>query len=191
MQRLREKMESYFPLSEETWALFLQICRVRELRKGQMLLRAGEVPRSFYFVFRGLFRSFVLSGDGAKEINNTFFEEGRFPASVVALLEASESKHFLQALEDSVVVEIDHRKYRALLAESEDLKMYHIHYLERHWVMEKEPQQISLLSEDAGERYREFLKRYPHIVDRIPLHHIASRIGITATQLSRIRKRMR
>ena len=42
--------------------------------------------------------------------------------------------------------------------------------------------------ENATERYLKLLSKYPDISERIALHHIASHLGITPTQLSRIRK---
>ncbi len=66
--------------------------------------------------------------------------------------------------------------------------LYHISYMEKHWVLEREPLEVSLLGDEGRERYLKFVKRYKHMIDRIPLYHIASRIGVTATQLSRIRK---
>lgn len=188
---LRETMNDYVRLGENTWNEFRALCSVRSIQKNAALLQIGEVPRSFFFVYKGLFRAFSIGeNDAAKEVNKTFFQEGRFPASIAALLTSDESRFCIQALEDSIVVEVDHTRYRRLLQNSEELKLYHIAYLERHWVLEKEPQEISFLEDDAKVRYLRFIEDYPDLLERIPLHHIASRIGITPTQLSRIRKEL-
>ncbi|MEQ9363608.1 MAG: Crp/Fnr family transcriptional regulator [Leptospirales bacterium] len=185
---LRETMRSYAPIGDGTWTAFRSICGVRRVQKGEALVRIGEVPRSLFFVYAGLFRAFMIGGaNGEREVNKNFFEEGRFPASVAALLTGSESEFCIAALEDSIVVEIDHAAYRRLLARNEELKTYHIAYLEKHWVLEKEPQEVALLQDDAKVRYADFIKYNPDLARRIPLHHIASRIGVTPTQLSRIR----
>ncbi|MDH6310542.1 hypothetical protein M2451_003368 [Dysgonomonas sp. PFB1-18] len=42
--------------------------------------------------------------------------------------------------------------------------------------------------EDSLIRYEELLKLHPDIEKNVPLQHIASHLGITPTQLSRIRK---
>lgn len=60
--------------------------------------------------------------------------------------------------------------------------------MEVHWIIEKEPLEISLRHFDAKVRYEEFLKKYPQLVKRLKKHHIASYLGITPTQLSRICK---
>jgi hypothetical protein len=46
------------------------------------------------------------------------------------------------------------------------------------------------VQEDASQRYVRFIQDYPFLVERLPQHHIASHLGITPTQLSRIRKKI-
>jgi hypothetical protein len=64
----------------------------------------------------------------------------------------------------------------------------HIHYLEVHWLLEKEPKEISYLQYEAKARYLKFLDVFQAILPRLPQYHIASYLGITPTQLSRIKK---
>lgn len=189
---LREAMNKYADLSEQTWKEFIQISKLVKIKKGENLVALGDKPHAVYFVYKGLFRAFILGGeDFDKEVNKNFFDEGRFPASISALLQKQESEICIQALEDSIIIEINHDKYRGLLKRFEDLKWYHIQYLEAHWILEKEPQELSLLGDDSKNRYLKFLKQYPHLEKRIALYHIASKIGITPTQLSRIRKEIK
>jgi CRP-like cAMP-binding protein len=53
--------------------------------------------------------------------------------------------------------------------------------------VEKQQQQIELLTKTAEERYKILLKRFPEIHQRIAQKHIASYLGITPQSLSRIR----
>ncbi len=55
----------------------------------------------------------------------------------------------------------------------------------------KEKNEISLILDDAMTRYQNFIEQNPNIQNRIPLHHIANHLGITPTQLSRIRKNIK
>jgi CRP-like cAMP-binding protein len=146
------------------------------------------VPRSFAFVHLGLFRGYVLDEKGG-EYNKSFFTEGRFPGAMTALLRQESSRFTIDALEDSAIIEIDHAAYRRLLQEYDDLKLYHIHYLERHWLLDKDAREVALVQEDAASRYQCFLRDFPDLAARLPQYHIASHLGITPTQLSRIRKK--
>ena len=47
---------------------------------------------------------------------------------------------------------------------------------------------VALLNLTALEKYDLFLKNYPGLLNRIPHYYIAQYLGITSTQLSRVRK---
>jgi CRP-like cAMP-binding protein len=192
LQYLLDTMNSYAPISKETWHEFKEICRVYEISKDEEIVSLGIKSESIFFVVKGIFRAFVLGGDdGEKEVVKNFFDEGRFPASITSMLKGEVSDFCIEALESSIVVKINFYKYRELLEKYEDLKWYHIQYLEKHWLLEREPQELSLLNQDAKKRYLSFLNQYPGTIDRVALYHVASRIGVTPTQLSRIRKELK
>jgi hypothetical protein len=72
--------------------------------------------------------------------------------------------------------------------QKEDLKLFQIHYLEQNWLLAKDEREIEIVQDNATTRYLRFTRAYPNLVDRLPQYHIASHLGITPTQLSRIRK---
>jgi hypothetical protein len=47
---------------------------------------------------------------------------------------------------------------------------------------------ISLIADEAKDRYLKLLKEKPHIIQNVSLKHIATFLGVTDTSLSRIRK---
>lgn len=185
---LRQAMASYHPLSDDTWEALRAFCQYRRVDRQALICRVGEVPRSFAFVCKGLFRVFVLDEKG-HEFNKNFFPEGRFPGSMTALLRQEPSLHSIEALESSVIIEINFQSFRELLYRSEDLKLFQIHYLEAHWLLDKDTREVRLVQQDASERYQAFQREYPELLERLPQYHIASHLGVTPTQLSRIRKK--
>jgi CRP-like cAMP-binding protein len=187
LSALRESIESYAPVSDETWSALRAICRVKQVPRGHILYPAGEVPASFAFVYLGLFRVYATDEKG-HEYNKNFFDEGKYPGAMTALLTNSPSLTTIEALEDSTVVTIDFKRYRKLLEKRHDLKMYQIHYLERNWLLVKDSREIEIVQKDATQRYLRFVEEHGAIATRIPQYHIASHLGITPTQLSRIRK---
>ena len=187
MRALRASIDTYSAVSDATWRALGAICRVEDVPRGHILYPAGAIPTSFAFVYRGLFRVYVMDDKG-NEYNKNFFDEGKYPGPMVALLTATRSEATIEALEDATVVSIDFRGYRRLLSASDDLKMYHIRYLEQNWLLAKDSREIALVQDDATRRYLAFLDNHGAIAGRIPQYHIASHLGITPTQLSRIRK---
>ncbi|MEN0037419.1 MAG: Crp/Fnr family transcriptional regulator [Cellvibrio sp.] len=186
---LKKSMDSYYPLGADTWVAILAISKYRELKKQQVLYALGEIPSAFAFVYSGLFRTFITDEKGT-EYNKNFFYEGTFPGSMTALLRKEPSEFAIVALEPAQIIEIDFAAYRALLHQCEDLKLFQIYYLEKNWLLAKDAREIAIVQEDATQRYLKFIAEYPFLVERLPQHHIASHLGITPTQLSRIRKNL-
>lgn len=184
---LRKTINSYSPVTEETFNGIVKNSKIRNLEKGNTFTYIGRIPATFGYVYRGLLRAFITDENGT-EYNKIFFHENTFPGSMVALLTHTESDFAIMALEQTTIIEINQKAYRQLLFEKDDLKTFHIIYLERNWVIEKEKREVSLVQETATERYLKFCRKYPKLTKRIPDYHIASHIGVTPTQLSRVKK---
>ena len=184
---LIKTINSYFPLTKETFNRIKESANIRDLEKGDTFTHIGQIPKTFGYVYSGLLRAYITDEKGT-EYNKIFFAEHTFPGSMVALLTRTESEFAIMALEKSTIIEINQKAYRQLLFEKDDLKTFHIAYLEKNWVIEKEQREVSLVQETATERYLKFCKKYFHLKNRIQDYHIASHIGVTPTQLSRIKK---
>ncbi|MEM7419724.1 MAG: Crp/Fnr family transcriptional regulator [Pseudomonadota bacterium] len=186
---LRATMATYFPLSDETWNAFLPFCTQRYITKNTYLYELGELPTSFSFIVQGLVRGFTCNESG-HEYNKNFFCEGQFPGPMTALLTASPSRLAFETIENTLVVEIEFTGFRKLLFSNHELMKFQIHYLEKNWLLHKDAREIELVQDDASLRYQQFTKDFPLLVNRLPLYHIASHLGITPTQLSRIRAKL-
>ncbi len=184
---LKSVLDGYYPLCLNTWQAFMKICTPLCIDKHDYICRANELQKHFFFVTAGLLRVYTIDEKGV-EYNKTFFEEGTFPGSMVALLKDEPSSFEIQALEKCELICIDFKQYRELLLAYDDLKLFHINYLERNWLMKTEAKEIAMIQEDASSRYDRFLEDYPTLGNRLAQYHIASHLGITPTQLSRIRK---
>lgn len=185
---LKKVIDSYYPISADTWARLQVNLSCIDIKKNESISKINETPNSFYFVTKGLLRVFINDEKGT-EYNKTFFNEGTFPGTMVSLLKNKPSEFEIQALENCELIQINFKKYRELLEKSSDLKMFHICYLERNWLIKMESKDVSFVQKDAQERYEDFLENYPDLESRLPQYHIASHLGITPTQLSRIRKK--
>ena len=187
---LNETMNLYYPLSKKTQNELLEICTIRYVSNQEYAFDIYDNVEHFTFVYRGLLRAFS-NNEKAEEYNISFFNEGRFFGPMSSLLLKSPVQSAVQALEDSILVDIHFESYRKLLFELEDLKLFQILYLEKHWIIEKKDNEYSLVLEDARLRYKRFLKQYKHIITRLSLYHIALFLGISPTHLSRIRKELK
>ena len=180
-----QKINQYTNLTTEAEDAWVSLLKEKTYQKGDNFIRIGQVPKKLAFVVKGLFSQYYINERGDTGIKY-FFPEGRIAGSVPATLTKSESLFTITALEETTVLEYDFSEFKRLVAAYPDIATFYIRYLEQHWVIDKEPYEMSLRSDSARVRYADFLRKYPELVKRLKKHHIASYLGITPTQLSRI-----
>ena len=189
LQSLKRTLESYYPISEKTWQQFIPLCHYLELDAQQTIYRLGELPTTYSYVYQGLVRGFVTD-DKANEYNKIFFNETMFPGAMTALLTNSPAQIAFETIEPCKLITINFKGFRKLLEQSEDLKLFQINYLEKNWLLAKDARETEIVQQEATERYIKFTQQSPELAGRLPQYHIASHLGITPTQLSRIRKKI-
>jgi len=189
MQEFWKKVSTYGKLSEECREAWEGILRQRTYDRGDFFLQEGQVPRTVAFVSKGLFSQY-FSADNGDTVIKRFFPENYFVASTSALLMNAPSMFTIKALEPSVVIEYNFSEFKKLTEEFPEIAAFYIRYMELHWIIEKEPLEISFRLDTAKTRYLNFLKSYPKLEPRLKQHEIASYLGVTPTQLSRIRSEL-
>ena len=187
LNNLKLYFESYAPISEQSWKLIEGLTDFQTIKKGEILLENGEICKNMYFIAKGILRTFITDEQGNFYNKNLFFEN-RLACSKVSSMLQTPSDFTIEALEDCILIQLNYKKYIQLITENDDLKNFYIAYLEKNWIIEKEQREVALVMQNATERYLNLLETHPTIADRVPLLHIASHLGITPTQLSRIRK---
>jgi CRP-like cAMP-binding protein len=186
MEQLRAKFGTYGTLSEEAMDDMTRLLRPHSYAKGDYFLQEGQMAKNVAFVVKGLLSQYYASPDGDIVIKR-FFPENYFAGSLPAMLTHSPSIFAIRALEPTETLEYNFYDFKALTEKHRDLAAFYIRYMELHWIIEKEPLEISFRYDNAKTRYINFLREYPNLEPRLKQHEIASYLGITPTQLSRIR----
>jgi len=184
---LRTYLSNYSSITSSSFELVKELVKFQQISKNDILLNEGDVAKNIYFLGSGAVRAYSSDQQG-HTYNKNIFLEGKMVGSMVSALLQKPSSFTLQALDESILLGLNFSKFKQLILERDDLKNYYIAYLEREWVIDKEQREVSLVMESASVRYQQFMEQHPDIDQKISLHHIASHLGITPTQLSRIRK---
>lgn len=179
------KIRTYADLSIQAELAWTQLLHEKNYHKGDNFIDEGQIPKKVAFVVKGLFSQYYTADSGDIVIKY-FFPEHRIAGSIAAMLAGNKSNFTITAIEDSIVLEYNFNEFKKLVQEYPDIARFYIKYMEQHWIIDKEPYEISLRHNSAKIRYEEFLQNYPQLVKRLKKHHIASYLGITPTQLSRI-----
>lgn len=172
-------------LTPETQAAFGRLFSPQNIAKHDFFVRAGDSTHTVAFVISGIFRCFATSPDGV-EYNKTFFIENDLMGIYYALLLNRPSPLSVQALTPCSILTADFRQIEALYDQHPTLERLARRQAE-HLFLIKEQREIDLVMLDAKARYEKFQRDFPTIEQAIPQYHIASHLGITPTQLSRIR----
>lgn len=185
MELLEKSVKSILPLPEEDWQRFADCFSKAQLHKGEYFSTEGKVEREIGFICTGIVRAFYRTDQGI-EYNKTFFVEGDFIGAYASLISGKPNKINIQALTDVEYYKADYAAIKNLFKEYRQIETF-ARLIAEQFYIEKENREIELVLLQADERYRIFQNQYPGIENQIPQYQIASYLGITPTQLSRIR----
>jgi CRP-like cAMP-binding protein len=155
--------------------------------KGRYFIRDGEIPSKMGFIVQGLVKYYYIDSDGNEWIKH-FSAENDFVASYASFLYQTPSLYFIESLEETTILTINYDVYMKYLQNSFTWNSIARKYTEKIYY-EKEKREASFLKEDGSERYTNFFNEYKDLADRLSLKDIASFLGMTAVQLSRIRNK--
>jgi CRP-like cAMP-binding protein len=173
-------------LSEEDLKLIRSVAVERTVRKKQLLLQQGEVCRHKIFICKGMLRTYRTREDGSEHIM-MFSPETWWATDPESLNNQTPSLYYIDALEDSEVLLWTKKDFEMLCASIPDLKRYSQNLISANLNLGRQ-RIFSALSATAEEKYDEFVTSYPNIFARIPLHMVASYLGVSLKTLSRIRQ---
>ena len=160
----------------------------RCIKRKDFILRSGEVARFRAYINKGCFRRYTIDEHGKEVIINFAFEEW-WTGDLESYQKYQPSIYFVQALEDSEVFCISEENSNRLYEEVPKFRDFegkkressHFATLKRLTFYQSATQE---------EKYLALLQKYPQLFQRVPLHYIASYLGMEPESLSRLRKRL-
>lgn len=181
-----ERLASFMTLTHEEIELLRDKVPIRTYQKGEYLIKAGEISKSFFFNASGFVRLFYLLN--GEEKTAYFYGEGSFISAYSSFLKQEPCSFFLQAAEETQVVVISVEASEAILTYSPKFEKLARIAMEEEMVSLQEII-ASLITLSPEKRYLELLKRNPEVFQKVPQVQIASFLGVKPESLSRIKKR--
>ena len=172
------------PISKESEQAISDLASLVSVKKNQDLQPIGVTCRTIYFVQSGLARIYYYK-DG-NEITEYFAFENDIIVRAESLFTGKPSKKAIQAVEDTVFIGIPSAQLFELYDSFPDIERLFRKITESAYV-DTVNRIESIQFHTAEERYNQLLIENPSMIQRIPLKHIASYLGITQVSLSRIR----
>jgi CRP-like cAMP-binding protein len=181
-------VNTFTTVTEPVFNILYEAAVYRKLKPGETLLKQGKVPNKIYLMTKGIVRAYLVLENG-KEITTRLFNPNMFFASFKALLNKKPSRIIYEALTESEVLELDFNTLSNISHSHLEVMNLYAKVLE-DIIIRGEARFIALSSTDATKRYLDLRKRIPNLDNSIPQYQIASSIGVTPVQLSRIRAKL-
>ncbi len=172
--------------SEDECSMFIPYLNRKVFKKGEYFLKENQIVNEIAFIEKGAMRLYYLSNDG-KEVNNHFFLENDYAVSYLDFLKSRPSRYYIQALEECELLTFNAESLQIAYNNSKNWERFGRIIAESAYAVATNRFE-SFLFLSAKERYLQMLKDYPGFIQRIPLYHLASYLGIERESLSRIRK---
>ena len=175
--------------TEAELVAFNKQCTQVNFSKGELIIKAGEVQNSLYFITKGIIRNFVENKKGEIKIYN--FRSENMTVTGYATYNYEDNLKALvnvECLEDCTLIQVP---YEAINFVINNMKlgdrlgryMAEAHVVQMlHYVLQRDTKTII-------ERLDSIDKSFPNIHQRVPQYMIASYLGITPVHLSNLKKR--
>lgn len=180
---LRQQIEKITPLSDKEFEYVLSHFTERKFKKHQFLVQSGQTVKFDYFILNGCLKSYHTDKDGKIHIIQ-FGMQDWWITDYQAYYNHTIATIDIDCIEDTEVLCLSYENREKLCSE--------LHKIE-HFFRKKtntrnvalQQRILSLMSNNAKERYDRLLEQYPQLFQKVPKHLIASYLGVTRETLSR------
>ncbi len=173
-------------MTAEEMTLVISKFKQVKFDKNNFLLEEGRTANHYWFIQSGFIRSYVIDTEG-NDITTNFFSVGNIVIDWPSFFLRNPTRENIQALTDCVCWQLDFATFQELFHSIQNFREQGRTTLVGSYFALKS-QSISMIADQAKDRYLRLINEKPHIVQNVSLKHIATYLGITDTSLSRIRK---
>jgi len=183
MEALKEFLNKIYSIKPTELDEFISFWKPASYSKGEIISRAGEVEKYFYFVEEGIQKAYFNKEEKEHVIAFTF--PPSFTCIPESFLTQKPSFYFLEAITQSKMLRISHSKVEEFADKS--------HQMEK--LLRKSHEQVlaglviryhQILAYPMRERFDAFVKRSAHLLNQIPHKDIASYLGMNPTNFSKL-----
>ncbi|HEV8513556.1 MAG TPA: cyclic nucleotide-binding domain-containing protein [Cyclobacteriaceae bacterium] len=184
LRLLKNLTNRFYSLPDKDWELFSSIWKPFEAKRKVIITAEGEVEKFLYFVADGVQRVYY-SDDLQREATLVFTYAPSFGGVLDSFLLQQPSKYFYETLTPSVFLRTSFIEVQKVAEESRAIQqlIQNGTNLSFSGLMERTTELQCFSSE---EKFKNLLKRSPHILNLVPHKYLANYIGIDATNFSKL-----
>lgn len=186
---LKTVIDTTHPLSNDSLEAFNAIWRPFSAKRKETLTVAGERERYLYFVLEGVQRVFYFD-DQNREATLVFTYAPSFGGVLDALMLNTPSRYYYETLTPSVFLRASITDLQPLIDARPDIATL-IRLGVTNALAGVLERLVELQTYSAEDRFRQLLRRSPHILQLVPHKYLANYLGIDATNFSKLINRIR
>ena len=187
-QRFLKFLDPQERLSEAEQVFLLKQSEVVSAHKNDHLIQTGDEVTHILYLLEGIVRYYVVTEDG-REVTKAFYKDSFLIGSFDVTFNKGTNKFSVQALSVVRFLKIPMSNIRTLLETSHEVSKAYNRFLTSVFIF-KEKREIELISTTGLERFESFSQEFPMVAAEISGVTLASYLGVTPVQLSRIKSQM-
>lgn len=156
----------------------------KKVLRKEYLISPGQQFPYLAFIKKGVFRVYFINEQGI-EITTWFSFAGMMITDMMAYYQQTSTTFYVHALADSEIILAHRSDLEVFYEESTQCARFGRLYAEKA-LLNVMHRMLDFQTKTAEERYLDLLAK-PEFMQKIPLKHLASYLGITDSSLSRIR----
>jgi len=181
---LLQNIAKHIQLSADEEKYFLSLWQTKKLRRKQFLQQEGEVTKNVVFVVSGLLRMYSIDKNGFEHILQ-FAPPGWWIGDIKSYLSQQPGNLYIDALEDCEILLMEKDQLDQLYGNVPSFERF-FRILAENSLATYQQRLIDILSLPAIERYNNFCRLYPSLIECLPQKQVASYIGVTPEFLSKM-----
>jgi CRP-like cAMP-binding protein len=181
----RKYLADKITLTDQEFELIESVMAFKKLRRRQYFLQEGDICHFSAFVCKGLLRNYYVDNKGQEYIMQ-FAPEKYWTSDRESMDSGMPSKYNIEAIEDSEILLLKKEDFEMLRKTIPAFNDFVNETLKKN-VMVLQERIHANISLSVQEKYSNFISKYPSINNRVPLHMVASYLGVSAETLSRVR----
>lgn len=177
-------LHRYTQLRKEELLQVVPFLEISMFEKKSIILHEGEIDNYLNIVMKGMVRKYIVLSK--KEVTLQLATEGHLVHSEISFNTRTPSEVWLQAVEPSILVRVDHIKLETIMQQypwAETIGRLLVTKL----AASKERRLYNIRMKTPRQRFIEYVERHPHMLQRVPQNILASYLNINPATFSRLK----
>lgn len=185
---LTETLSEIFHLSEELKAELRKLTFRKRLKKGELLVKQGDLCDKMYFIVKGLTRGYIQKGK--QDITLWISVEKDWETAISSFFREMPATENIQALENTILEGLYAKDIEYLCNRFKEVNTI-MRLIFQEYYLSAEGRALMCRIGNASEKYNYFIEHRGDLINRVALKYVASFLGMRIETLSRLRAKFR